>query len=144
LAAERARCWWCGNDPVYAAYHDTEWGVPVTDDRALYAKLVLDGFQAGLLWLTILRKRPGFDRAFKGLDPVRVARFTERDVARLLGDPGIVRSRAKIDAAIGNARAWLDVMESGDGSFLDLLWEHVDAVGSCRAVRGASTARPIP
>ena len=125
MAAERARCWWCGTDPLYVAYHDTEWGVPVTDDRALYAKLVLDGFQAGLSWLTVLRKRPAFDRAFKGLDPVRVARFTERDVARLLGDPGIIRSRAKIDAAIGNARAWMDLMEAGDGSFRDLLWEHV-------------------
>lgn len=107
------------------AYHDTEWGVPVTDDRALYAKLVLDGFQAGLSWITILRKRPAFERAFKGFDPERVARFSDRDVQRLLGDAGIIRSRAKIDAAIGNARAWLRVMEAGDGSFRDLLWEQV-------------------
>ena len=119
------RCWWCGTDPLYVAYHDTEWGVPVTDDRALYGKLVLDGFQAGLSWLTILRKRPAFERAFRGFDPERVARFTERDVQRLLGDAGIIRSRAKIDAAIGNARAWMTVMQAGDGSFRDLLWEHV-------------------
>jgi DNA-3-methyladenine glycosylase I len=122
---EAKRCWWCGSDPLYVEYHDTEWGVPVTDDRALYGKLVLDGFQAGLSWLTILRKRPAFERAFRGFDPERVARFTERDVQRLLGDAGIIRSRAKIDAAIGNARAWMTVMQAGDGSFRDLLWEHV-------------------
>jgi DNA-3-methyladenine glycosylase I len=122
---EAKRCWWCGSDPLYVEYHDTEWGVPITDDRALYAKLVLDGFQAGLSWLTILRKRPAFERAFKGFDPESVARFSDRDVQRLLGDAGIIRSRAKIDAAIGNARAWMKVMEAGDGSFRDLLWEQV-------------------
>jgi DNA-3-methyladenine glycosylase I len=125
MPTKAERCWWCGTDPIYVAYHDTEWGVPVTDDRALYAKLVLDGFQAGLSWLTILRKRAAFERAFKGFAPERVARFTERDVQRLLTDAGIIRSRAKIDAAIGNARAWLRVMESGEGSFCDLLWKHV-------------------
>ena len=120
------RCWWCGTDPVYVDYHDTEWGVPVTDDRALWAKLVLDGFQAGLSWITILRKRDAFERAFAGLDPVRVARFGARDVIRLMGDKGIIRSRAKIDAAIRNARVWCDVMEAGPGAFRDLLWQHVD------------------
>lgn len=124
--ASGERCWWCGTDPVYVAYHDTEWGVPVTDDRALWAKLVLDGFQAGLSWITILRKREAFDRAFAGLDPERVARFGARDVTRLMGDAGIIRSRAKIDATIRNARAWCGVMDRGRGAFRDLLWQHVD------------------
>jgi DNA-3-methyladenine glycosylase I len=110
---------------VYVAYHDTEWGVPVLDDRALFEKLVLDGFQAGLSWITILKKRDAFQRAFRGFDPQKVARFTERDVQRLLEDDGIVRSRLKIEGAIKNARAWLEVMEGGDGSFRDLLWSHV-------------------
>jgi DNA-3-methyladenine glycosylase I len=120
------RCWWCGSDPLYVAYHDREWGVPVLDDRALYAKLVLDGFQAGLSWITVLRKREAFERAFHGLDPERVARYGERDVARLLRDEGIIRSRAKIRGAIANAQAWLAVMEGGPGAFRDLLWRHVD------------------
>jgi DNA-3-methyladenine glycosylase I len=119
------RCWWCGTDPVYVAYHDTEWGVPVVDDRALFEKLVLDGFQAGLSWITILRKREAFQRAFEGFEPARVARFGERDIARLLRDDGIVRSRLKIAGAVRNARAWLEVMEAGDGAFRDLLWSHV-------------------
>ena len=123
--AKAERCWWCGTDPTYVAYHDREWGVPVVDDRALYGKLVLDGFQAGLSWITILRKRDAFVRAFRGFEPARVARFGEKDVARLLADEGIVRSRAKIEGAIRNARAWLEVMEAGDGAFRDLLWEHV-------------------
>ncbi|MFM1883774.1 MAG: hypothetical protein RJA05_2183, partial [Planctomycetota bacterium] len=101
-----SRCWWCGSDPVYVAYHDREWGVPVTGDRALYEKLVLDGFQAGLSWITILRRRPAFRRAFVRFDPAKVARFGARDVQRLLQDEGIIRSRAKIEAAIANARAW--------------------------------------
>jgi DNA-3-methyladenine glycosylase I len=124
--ASGERCWWCGTDPAYVDYHDTEWGVPVTDDRALWAKLVLDGFQAGLAWITVLRKRDAFERAFAGLDPVRVARFGARDVTRLVGDAGIIRSRAKIDAAIRNARAWCEVMEAGPGAFRDLIWQHVD------------------
>ncbi|MFN9126735.1 MAG: DNA-3-methyladenine glycosylase I [bacterium] len=120
------RCWWCGTDPVYVAYHDTEWGVPVVDDRALFEKLVLDGFQAGLSWITILKKREAFQRAFKGFEPEKIARFTERDVARLLKDEGIIRSRLKIEGAVKNARAWLEIMEAGDGAFRDFLW---DAVG---------------
>lgn len=121
------RCWWCGTDPVYVRYHDTEWGVPVTADRALFEKLVLDGFQAGLSWITILRKRAAFRRAFDGFDPAKVVRYGARDVARLLRDDGIVRSRAKIEGAIANARAWERVMEQGGrGAFRDLLWRHVD------------------
>ncbi|MBL9141286.1 MAG: DNA-3-methyladenine glycosylase I [Phycisphaerae bacterium] len=132
------RCWWCGTDPLYVAYHDTEWGVPVVDDRALFEKLVLDGFQAGLSWLTVLRKRQEFVRAFHGFDPRRIARYGERDVARLLKNEGIIRSRAKIEGAIGNARAWLVVMEAGPGSFRDLLWQHVDGRTRVNRFKGKS------
>ena len=120
------RCSWCGTDPLYVKYHDTEWGIPVTDDRALFAKLTLDGFQAGLSWITILRKRTAFERAFHNFDPARVARYGSRDRMRLLKDASIVRSTQKIDAAIRNARAWVAVMEHGGrGAFRDLLWESV-------------------
>jgi DNA-3-methyladenine glycosylase I len=118
------RCGWCGTDPLYVAYHDEEWGRPETDARALWEKLVLDGFQAGLAWITILRKRENFRRAFEGFEPARVARWGEADVARLLGDAGIVRSRAKIEAAIGNARAW-ERIEEREG-FAPFLWQFVD------------------
>lgn len=121
-----ARCSWCGTDPIYVAYHDTEWGVPELDDRALYEKLVLDGFQAGLSWITVLKKRDAFRKAFKQFNPEKVARFSETDVVRLLDNPGIIRSRLKIEGAIKNARAWLSVMEQGEGAFRDLLWEAVD------------------
>ena len=101
------RCPWCGDDPLYVAYHDEEWGVPERDGRALWEKLALDGFQAGLSWITILRKREGFRAAFDGFDPERVARWGEAEVARALGDAGIVRHRGKIEATVGNARALL-------------------------------------
>lgn len=137
------RCWWCGTDPVYVKYHDTEWSVPVTDDAALYEKLVLDGFQAGLSWITVLRKRPAFREAFRGFDPAKVARFGARDVARLLKDEGIIRSRAKIDGAIANARAWESVMEAGGrGAFRDLLWQHVGHATKVNALRRPSDIRP--
>ena len=121
--SEPARCRWRGlqGDPLYEAYHDHEWGVPERDPEALWAKLVLDGFQAGLSWITILRKREAFRRAFAGFDPEIVARFAEEDRARLLADPGIVRSRAKIDAAVRGARAYLDLRERGE-DFSALLW----------------------
>ena len=119
-------CPWPGEDPLYRAYHDEEWGVPEYDDRALYEKLVLDGFQAGLSWITILRKRENFRRAFEGFRPERVARFGARDIARLMKDAGIIRSRLKIDAAITGARLWLDIMEKEPGSFSQLIWKHVD------------------
>ena len=121
----KIRCGWVGDDPVYVAYHDTEWGVPDRDDRALFEKLVLDGFQAGLSWLTILRKRENFRRAFDRFDPVLIAAYGEGDVARLMGDPGIVRNRAKIEATVANARGWLAIME-GEGGFADFLWAFVD------------------
>jgi DNA-3-methyladenine glycosylase I len=108
------RCWWAGEDPEYVAYHDTEWGRPVTDDRALFEKLCLEGFQAGLSWLTILRKRPRFREVFAGFDPAVVAGFGPADVTRLLNDPGIVRNRAKVEATIGNARAMLELDSLGE------------------------------
>jgi DNA-3-methyladenine glycosylase I len=106
---ERGRCWWAAGDPLLTAYHDEEWGRPVDDDRHLFEMLTLEGFQAGLSWLTILRKRSAFRDAFAGFDPARVAAFDDHDRARLLADAGIVRNRAKIDAMIGNARAFLAV-----------------------------------
>jgi DNA-3-methyladenine glycosylase I len=115
------RCAWARNDPLLAAYHDEEWGVPERDSRALWEKLMLDGFQAGLSWITILRKREAFRKAFKGFDPKRVARFGEADVERLLADAGIVRSRAKIEATIGNARAYL-AMEAAGEDFSKFVW----------------------
>ncbi|MFZ1284078.1 MAG: DNA-3-methyladenine glycosylase I [Propionicimonas sp.] len=120
------RCSWCGEDPLYVAYHDDEWGVPERDSRALFEKLVLDGFQAGLSWITILRKREAFRHAFAGFDPHLIAAWDEADVLRCLADAGIVRHRGKIEAAIGNARAWQQV-EAGQG-FTDFLWDFVDGV----------------
>ncbi|MGH6663425.1 MAG: DNA-3-methyladenine glycosylase I [Pseudolabrys sp.] len=119
------RCSWAGNDPLYVAYHDEEWGVPEWDDRALYEKLMLDGFQAGLSWITILRKRENFRRAFGEFDPEKIARYTPKKVERLMQDAGIVRNRAKIEGAVGSARAWLKIMESGPG-FSAMLWDHLD------------------
>ncbi|GAB6843219.1 DNA-3-methyladenine glycosylase I [Methylorubrum rhodinum] len=119
------RCWWPGLDPVYVAYHDTEWGVPEYDSRALYEKLILDGFQAGLSWITILRRREGFRRAFQNFEPERIARFTDDDVERLMGDTGIIRNRAKIRGTISGARAWLAIEEAGPG-FSDFLWDFCD------------------
>jgi DNA-3-methyladenine glycosylase I len=115
------RCAWVGNDPLMQAYHDQEWGVPERDGRALWEKLMLDGFQAGLAWITILRKRDAFRQAFQGFDPIIVARFGAEDIARLLADPGIVRSRAKIEAVIGNARAYLAMAQAGE-DFSAFIW----------------------
>jgi DNA-3-methyladenine glycosylase I len=118
------RCSWPGEDPLYCAYHDTEWGVPERDSRALWEKLVLDGFQAGLSWITILRKREAFRRAFEGFDPDRVAGFGEAEIQALLSDPGIVRSRAKIEATVGNARAFVTMRDKGE-DFSAFVWGFV-------------------
>jgi DNA-3-methyladenine glycosylase I len=115
------RCWWCGTSDDYVRYHDTEWGRPVTDEVRLFEKLSLEGFQAGLSWLTILRKRESFRRAFAGFDPERVARFRAPDVRRLLADAGIVRHRGKIEAVIENARRLLDLRER-EGSLASFVW----------------------
>lgn len=120
------RCDWAGPEPIYLAYHDLEWGVPERDSRALWEKLVLDGFQAGLSWITILKKRDNFRAAFDGFDPRSIAEWGEAEVQTLLGDPGIIRHRGKIEATIGNARAWCEIEEKG--GFDQFLWRYVDGV----------------
>jgi len=117
------RCGWAGSEPIYVAYHDTDWGVPEYDSRALWEKLILDGFQAGLSWITILKKRDNFRAAFEGFNPDVIAGWGEEEVARLLGNPGIVRHRGKIEAAISNAQAW-QRLEAGPG-FDRFLWGYV-------------------
>ena len=126
MSTDLIRCGWRGmaGDPVYEAYHDTEWGVPEYDSRALWEKLVLDGFQAGLAWITILRKRDGFRAAFHNFDPEKVARYGEADRARLMADAGIVRSNGKIDAAISGAKIYLDMRDKGE-DFSEFLWAFV-------------------
>jgi DNA-3-methyladenine glycosylase I len=120
----KARCPWPGTDPLYVSYHDEEWGVPEWDSRALFEKLLLDGFQAGLSWITILRKRESFRRAFDNFEPARIARYNARSVARLMQDPGIVRNRAKIESSINSARAYLAI-EEGEG-FSSFIWKFSD------------------
>lgn len=121
----KTRCQWPGGeDPIYIAYHDTEWGMPEWDDRALYEKLVLDGFQAGLSWITILRKRDTFRQAFDDFDPGKIARYNEKKIVSLLNNPGIIRHRGKIEGAIGNAQAYLQIMEQQ--GFSNYLWNFVD------------------
>ncbi|MCJ8354052.1 DNA-3-methyladenine glycosylase I [Novacetimonas hansenii] len=115
------RCAWVGNNALLATYHDEEWGQPVHDGRALWEGLMLEGFQAGLSWVTVLKRREGFRRAFAGFDPVRVAAFDEGDIARLMADPGIIRARRKIEATIGNARALLRMHEQGE-DFATFAW----------------------
>jgi DNA-3-methyladenine glycosylase I len=119
--AVKSRCAWAESDPLMRDYHDTEWGVPQRDSRALWELLMLEGFQAGLSWITVLRKREAFRKAFKGFDPVKVARFREVDIERLLNDPGIIRSRAKIQATINAARIYLEMQKAGD-DFATFLW----------------------
>jgi DNA-3-methyladenine glycosylase I len=141
----RRRCWWCAATPDYERYHDDEWGRPQRDEVALFEKLCLEAFQSGLSWLTILRKRPAFRHAFAGFEPGAVAAFGERDVTRLLGDSGIVRNRAKIEATIANARAVAALHDAGQ-SLSDLLWSFAPAgrprpaVGAIPATTPASTA----
>ncbi len=119
------RCGWAGTDPQMRAYHDEEWGVPERDGRALWEKLMLDGFQAGLAWITVLRKREAFRAGFSGFDPEKVARFGEEDIVRLLGDVGIIRSRAKIEATIGGAQAFLTMRDNGE-DFSAFCWSFTD------------------
>lgn len=133
------RCPWAGDDPLYVRYHDEEWGRPVTDETRIFEKLCLEGFQAGLAWITILRKREAFRAAFDGFDPARMARYGERDVARLLADPGIVRHRGKIEAAIGNARA-LVALHADGGTLAELVWSHAPT----RTPRAPRTLADLP
>src|SRR5271167_4945706 len=130
------RCSWAQNDPLMRAYHDEEWGVPERDSRALWEKLMLDGFQAGLSWLTILRKREAFREAFQGFEPKVVVRFGARDVTRLLKNAGIVRSRAKIESTIGGARAYLAIEEGGE-SFSEWVWS-MAGTGAPILLKGAT------
>jgi DNA-3-methyladenine glycosylase I len=139
------RCPWPGQDPFYVAYHDDEWGVPERDDRALYEKLMLDGFQAGLSWITILRKRENFRRAFDGFQPEKIARYRPKRIERLMQDAGIVRNRQKIEGAVASARAYLDIMEKGPG-FSKLLWGFVDGepkVNLFRTVKQVPAETPV-
>ncbi len=119
------RCPWPGEDALYVAYHDEEWGVPEYDDRALYEKLMLDGFQAGLSWITILRKRENFRHAFDGFVPEKIARYRPAKIERLMQDAGIVRNRSKVEGSVLSARAWLEIMDKGPG-FSKYLWDFVD------------------
>lgn len=121
----RTRCPWANSDPLYIAYHDREWGVPEHDDQKLFEKLILEGFQAGLSWLTVLRKRENFRRAFDGFHPQKMAAYDDARIQRLLADPGIIRNRLKIRAAVQNARAFLAVQEAS-GSFDVFIWQFVD------------------
>ncbi len=133
------RCGWVGREPIYIAYHDTEWGVPERDGRALWEKLVLDGFQAGLSWITILKKRDNFRAAFAGFDPEIIAGWDEAEVTRLLKDPGIVRHRGKIEATITNARAFLEM--GGPQAFSHRIWDHV---GGTPLVNRFATLAQVP
>ncbi len=141
-ANEPARCPWArGADREYARYHDEEWGVPLCDDRALFEKIVLEGFQSGLSWRTILAKRENFRRAFDGFEPARIARYGAREIARLMGDAGIVRNRSKIEAAIANARALLQLRTRT--SFAAFLWGYLDGRPQINRHRSASTIPAI-
>jgi DNA-3-methyladenine glycosylase I len=134
------RCPWCGDDPLYVEYHDREWGTPSFDERYLFEMLILEGAQAGLAWITILRKREGYRRALDGFDPAKIARYDERRKVRLLADAGIVRNRAKVDAAVVNARAYLELRERG-GSLAALA---LDAVGGAPRRNAPRAMRDVP
>ena len=125
MKSEPERCQWCGSDPLYVAYHDQEWGVPVRDDRTQFEFLILEGAQAGLSWSTILKKREGYRRNFADFDPEKVARLTEKRLEKVLLDPGIVRNRLKVNSAVTNAQAFLRVQEEFDG-FSNYIWRFVD------------------
>jgi DNA-3-methyladenine glycosylase I len=134
------RCGWATSDPLYLAYHDEEWGVPVHDDRRLFEMLILEGAQAGLSWITILKRREGYRRAFEGFDPERIARYGKRDVARLLKDEGIIRNRAKVEATIKNAQAYLALVEEA-GSLDRFLWQ---LMGGKPKINRWKTLKEIP
>ena len=134
------RCPWPKQDPLYIAYHDEEWGVPEYDDRALFEKLILDGFQAGLSWITILRKRENFRKALDGFEPEKIARYRPAKIEKLMQDAGIVRNRAKIEGAVGSARAYLEIMDKGPG-FSTLLWDFIDGSPKVNAFK---TIKQVP
>jgi DNA-3-methyladenine glycosylase I len=125
LSTDVVRCGWCGTDELYCQYHDDEWGVPVYDDQKMFEFLTLEGAQAGLSWITVLRKREAYRKAFDNFDPVKIARYSEARKAKLLQNPGIIRNRLKIESVVRNARAYLDMQEKGE-SFSEFLWQFVD------------------
>ena len=139
------RCPWPGEDPLYMAYHDTEWGVPDYDDRALFEKLILDGFQAGLSWITILRKRDNFRKAFDDFEPAKIVRYSDKKIAALMNDAGIVRNRAKIEGTVNSAKAYLKIMEEGAG-FSAFLWDFVDGkpkINTFKTTASVPAATPL-
>ena len=141
---DKPRCAWLGANPAMLAYHDREWGVPVRGDKPLFAKLILDGFQAGLSWAIILRKRDAFLKAFDGFNPDKMARYDARQVAKILRDPGIVRNKQKVKSAVGNARAFLEMKGAGE-SFDQFLWQFVGGkpkVNAWKTLRGVPAERP--
>jgi DNA-3-methyladenine glycosylase I len=137
MAKQKTRCSWAGTDPLMCAYHDEEWGIAQRDPRVLWETLALEGFQAGLAWITVLRKREAFRQAFAGFDPVRVARFKEKDIVRLLENPGIIRSRAKIEATIGSARIYCDMAARGE-DFAAYCWSFTDG----KVLKGSGRSLP--
>ncbi len=139
------RCPWPKDDPLYVSYHDNEWGVPEYDDRALFEKLILDGFQAGLSWITILRKRDNFRKAFDDFNPEKIARYTPRKIEALMQDAGIVRNRLKVEGSVASARAYLDIMEKG-GGFSNLLWDHLNGqpkVNRFKTIKAVPAETPL-
>jgi DNA-3-methyladenine glycosylase I len=135
------RCGWSAKEQIYRDYHDDEWGVPEYDPRALYEKLILDGFQAGLSWITILKKRENFREAFDHFDPEKIARYGKRDIARLMKNAGIIRSEPKIKAAIRGAQLWLEIEEKESGGFRELIWKHV---GGAPKQNSYKTLKQVP
>ena len=119
---DMTRCDWCGSDPIYTAYHDEEWGVPVYDSRDLWEKFILDGFQAGLSWITILKRRDNFIKAFEGFDPEIIVKYGDNEIGRLMNDSGIIRNRLKILATIQNAKIYLEIENEKEGAFSELMW----------------------
>lgn len=143
---QKERCGWCLKDGIYMAYHDQVWGHPEHNDRKLFAKLILDGAQAGLSWYTILIRTEGYARAFENWDTERIARYGKKDIERLMNDPGIIRNRQKIESAIKNAQAYLRIMETGKGSFDRFVWKHVDyepIVNNWQSLDQVPTSTPI-
>ncbi|MFO7602264.1 MAG: DNA-3-methyladenine glycosylase I [Gammaproteobacteria bacterium] len=122
---QQQRCSWCGDDPTYMRYHDTEWGVPLYDDRRLFEMLILEGAQAGLSWITVLRKRPHYRKVFDRFSPSKIAAYDTRKINSLLNDPGIIRNRLKVEGTVRNARAYLE-LKAQQGTFADFLWQFVD------------------
>ena len=142
MAADRRRCAWCGDDPLYVRYHDREWGVPVRDDRLLFEQLILEGAQAGLSWITVLRKRERYRSAFAGFEPDKVAKFGARKVDALMRDAGLVRHRGKLESVAINARAFL-ALQKEHGSFSAWLWSHVDGRPVVRRSRTPRATSPL-